>query len=523
MPNELSAGPRQPGVNGTMPGDLFRTILPGGDAARAARPALRCGEVGLTYAELEREVESVARLVLGAGVAPGDRVALVLRNSIEYVVAFFGVTAAGAVAVPVDPLAGPERLRHVTGDTDPRACLHHSGTAPPLDGPVPLALAVDAASREVRAEGPRAAGPLPEPAADAPAAILFSAGSTGRPKGVVLRHRHLVATARILAAYVRLGPDHRELVLAPLTHSGGWQRVSATLLSGGRAVIASGPFSVTGLLEDLAEHAINGFFATPPVLRVLLRTPEARVREAARTLVSIESASAPLGAAELARLLELLPGVRVLFQYGLTECSRALILDARARPDKLHTVGLPTPGARVAIRAEDGRQLGPGEEGEVLLAAAQRTCGYWRLPALDAERFEGPWLRTGDFGRLDDDGFLTLLGRRDDVINCGGHSFFPLEVETELGTVPGVRDYLVAGVPDPQGLLGQVAWAFVVPDDAAAWTPGDLLGLAKRRLPPHMVPRRVVVVPALAVTGTGKPSRRATVERYGPPTTSARA
>jgi acyl-CoA synthetase (AMP-forming)/AMP-acid ligase II len=230
----------------------------------------------------------------------------------------------------------------------------------------------------------------------------------------------------------------------------------------------------------------------------------------------LEIASAPLTSDELDRLMRLLPTTRVFFQYGSTECSRAFILDTTTHPDKLHTVGLPTPGVEVRVRGSHGEWLEPGGEGEVLLTAPQLTHGYWQRPELNAQRLEDGWLRTGDFGCVDDKGFLTLRGRQDEMINCGGHSYFPAEVEVELGTVAGVSRYLIAGVPDPQGILTQVGWAFVVPEHPDAWSVTDFLRLARQRLPGHMLPRNIVVVPSIPLTPSGKPSRRMAVEMYGP-------
>ncbi|MFY0533702.1 class I adenylate-forming enzyme family protein [Nannocystis pusilla] len=289
-------------------------------------------------------------------------------------------------------------------------------------------------------------------------------------EGVVLGHRHFLAIARSLSQVIGMGPEHRDLILSPMTHSGGWQRVTSTLLRGGTVVIFEGMFSVAALVDDVEEFGITGFFTTPPVLRTLLRVDPGKFAGKAETLRSIEIASAPVTAAELAQLGALFPKIDIYLQYGLTECSRALILDARKYPHKLHTVGLPTAGVEVAICGEDGRALPPGQEGEILLRAPQRTDHYWNLPDLNASRFRDGWLLTGDFGVRDEEGFVVYRGRRDDMINCGGMSYFPAEVELLLGAVPGVKDALVAGVPDPQRLLTDVPWIFVVPHNPETWS-----------------------------------------------------
>jgi acyl-CoA synthetase (AMP-forming)/AMP-acid ligase II len=345
--------------------------------------------------------------------------------------------------------------------------------------------------------------------------ILFSSGSTGRPKGVVLKHRHLVATAENLATVYRLSPEHRELVLPPMVHSDGWQRVAATLFAGGCVVVPNEAPSPATIVELLPRLRISGFFMPPPLLRLVLRLQADVLRAAMRTLRSIEFGSAPLTAAELEHVLAELPDASVFVHYGLTECSRAVILDARARRDKLDTVGAAAPGVDIRVTDPDGRPLAAGEEGEIRLRGRQLTDRYWMLPELTREKLAGGWLRTGDYGRLDADGFLTLLGRRDDLITSAGYHFFPAEVETELGRVAGVTDYVIAGVPDPTGVLEQIPIAFAVPSDPQTWIPAAFIAVARQRLPSHMVPRRVVSVASLPLTPSGKPDRRRAVELYG--------
>lgn len=497
--------------------NLLHRLLIGNPAARREHPAIRTASVTITYGELIDVVRSVARQLTAAGVGPGDRVALVLRNSPEYIALFLGIAAIAAIVVPIDPTASDERLDGILRDTTPRLCLTHAVTA--AAGPPRHAVRIDPASKDVifTPALPSTHKPTtpPEVAANTDACILFSAGSTGRPKGVVLSHAHFLAIARTLADVVGMSPAHRDLVLSPMTHSGGWQRVTSTLLSGGTVVVYEGMLSIAGLLDDVRRFAITGFFTAPPLLRALLRAAPEHFT-GLESLRSIEIASAPVSAAELQRLGELLPNIDIFLQYGLTECSRALILDARRHPHKLHTVGLPTAGVEVAIAGEDGSPRAPGEEGEIVLRAPQRTDHYWNLPDLDASRFRDGWFYTGDYGVRDADGFVEYRGRRDDMINCGGNSYFPAEVEVLLGAIDGVRESLVAGVPDPQGVLTDVPWIFVAPHNPATWSLAEFMRTARSRLPPHMVPRNVVIVPAIPTTASGKPDRRATLRLHGP-------
>ncbi len=482
------------------------------------RTALVDVDLRLSYEELEKLILSLSLTLSKEGVGEGDRVVLRLPNSAEYVVAFFAVLHRRAIAVPLDANAGEHRTRLVVEDATPKLVLHSRGSADAEVTPLPsLWLAIDRRTKKIscRSEIKKPSTSAKEIEGGA-GILLYSSGSTGDPKGAMLTEDQLLGIARMLSQKAGMEELHRELVLGPLTHSGAFQRVNATLWRGGCVVLYPGPLSVPGLLSMVKAHGINGFFASPPLLRVLLGTSPSRLGTSLATLRSIETASAPLSKQELSSLVELLAGVEILYQYGLTECSRALILDVVKDPEKLHTVGKATPGIEVGILSDDGRLLPAEEEGEILLKGPQKTQRYWNRPDLTEERFFGSWLRTGDMGKLDSDGFLTLLGRVDDRINCGGFSFYPPEVEAVLLKFPGVEEAIVAGVPDPKGFLHEVPWAFIVPEDPDSFSSRELMLAARKKLPSHMVPRKVVLVSSTEVSSTGKVNRRLLVDRHGP-------
>jgi acyl-CoA synthetase (AMP-forming)/AMP-acid ligase II len=503
---------------------LFRTLIDETAAEQPERVALEDRGARFSYDGLAELVRSAAAQLAGLGVARGDRVLITLPNSAEFLIAVLAAASMGAIAVPLPTGASRDRLDYVARATGARLALVLGAAGARGPSPIPaVELLLDRHCRRLVLSPASALASDAAPAdaaAEDPALILFSSGSTGRPKGVVLKHRHLLATARTLAAVFGLGPAHRELILCPLCHSDGWQRAAATWAAGGCVVLGEGPLSVQGLLEDASELGITGFFTPPPLLRILLRLEPARVRAALARCRSLETGSAPLTAAELTALSALLPETRLFFHYGLTECSRAVILDVARWPDRRGTVGRTAPGVELAILDEDGRPVTPDESGErtgeIAVRGPQLTDGYWAAPEIDRERLVDGWLRTGDHGRLGEDGFLVLRGRRDDLITCGGYHYFPAEVEAELGPVQGVLDYLVAGIPDAQGLLEQVPWAFAVPRDPQRWTPAAFMAEARARLPPAMVPRRVIAVPGLPAGPSGKPDRRRTVALYGP-------
>ena len=495
-----------------------RTLLDAvGDHARRPSPAILAGPQRVSYPELMLLVEGTARRLREKGVRPADRVLVVLPNGIEHVVAVLAVMTVDAIAVPLDVGSGATRVAAAVDQAAPTLALVDPHGAPP-EGVPAAHLRLDASvGAELHDFGdrdrPAAPDSVPVVPETAAALIRFTSGSTGLPKGVVLGHRQVIATARLLSSVYGLDEDHRELILVSIAHSDGWQRVAATLVGGGTVAFSEGLPTVGGILDDVESLEATGFFVPPPLLRVLLQSVSGRARRVLARCRSIEIGSAVVTPEELRLLMAWAPAARVFVHYGLTECSRAVILDARRHAEKLATVGTPAAGVELKLVSSDGR---PASAGQICLRGPQRAEGYWNRPELNAERFVDGWFTTGDEGVVDAQGFLTLRGRRDDMITSGGHHFFPAEVEVELGAVDSVAQYLIAGVPDPRGVLQEVPWAFVVPRDRAGFSPRGFLLEARRRLPPHMVPRHVVSVASLPLTPSGKPDRRRAVAMYAP-------
>ncbi len=481
------------------------------------RPAVQDGPLTLCYGELLDWIDAAAARLVDHGVAPGDRILVALPNSAEQIIGVLAVIANGAIAVPVDAAVADARREDVIQQTAPHFMLASAdqGTS---DDVQMISLRIDAETRIMHCNklGKTAESQCEQSTTDhEPVAFIrFTSGSTGHAKGVEVTHAQQLWIARSLCEYFGIDAEHRELVIVSMALSGGWQRVAATLYGGGCVIIGDKPLSVGDLLDMLNDGRATGFFTPPPLLRMLLASDEVKTRAALQHCRTIEIGSAAITADELAAFVGLVPDARVFVHYGLTECSRAVVLDAASDVDKLATVGSALPGVELRIVDDAGRVLPCGQVGQVLLRGPQLTRGYWRQPALNQERFVDGWLVTGDYGSVDEDGFLTLRGRHDDMINCGGHCYFPNEVEHALGTPEGIEQYLIAGVPDPRGVLQDIPWAFVVPADTREWTPGEFLARARTLLPAHMVPRQVVVIPGLPLTPSGKPDRRETVKLY---------
>lgn len=479
-------------------------------------PALQFGDWVCTYGELRNMIFSMAAELLRLGIRSGDRVMIQLPNSPEYIIAFLGVITMGGIGVPVDYGSGPERLNFVMSQTGAKLLI-----APSPVGRLEISMlsivlntSVEKISFLFKGERSEEETPNPIPDLDSPAAIIFSSGSTGRPKGVLLRNRHLLATAKNLSCATRMSFCHRELLLSPMSHTDGWQRVASTLLVSGCLIILKGHLTLPLFFESLEKFQIDGFYSPPSFIRYILMDSSERALRSCSRCRTVEVGSASISVAELKKMLLIFFNAKVLVHFGLTESSRATVLDCRENPDKLQTVGRTLPGVEIRISDEYGSQLGVGEVGEIYLRGVQCADSYWGREDLNGVAFLNGWFRSGDFGFLDEEAFLIYKGRRDDLINSGGFHFFPAEVEVELGPVPGLQQYLITGMPDTEAIFEQIPILFGVADGSKSWSNRKFFDFAKYRLASYKIPKRIAIVPEILRTSSGKPDRAGTFSRY---------
>jgi len=470
-------------------------------------PALSCSGNSLSYAELLPHIGYAASRIRAAGGLPGERVLILLPNGIDQVVACLATFSLGCIAVPLDIQCGSERLKFIIEQTNPGVCMTLPDRVLPGDM---QALYPDKPPPGFVAGETDWGGAKP----DDTAMLLYSSGSTGRPKGVMVSHRQQCTIARDLADGIGMEQAWTELLLAPSSHSDGWQRIMAAMYVGAHIVFPQGLLSVSNILETIEEERVDSVFIHPTLLRYLIKSRKEKVIKALKHCRSIESGSASLHSDELSQMMALAPHADFFVHYGLSESPRSNLLKAKDEPKRLQTTGPPLPGVEMMIVDQNGNRLPPGRVGEIRVRGSHLAKGYWNQQALFASRFSKGWLRTGDYGSMDEQSFLSFSGRRDDLIASSGFSFYPAEVETELGPLPNVTEYLVAGMPDPKGMIGEEVWIFIVPERRDEWSVEAFYSHARSRLEAYMLPRKIVLVPSIPKTESGKPHRKLLVEMY---------
>lgn len=498
------------------------------------REAVRDRHQRLDYAGLWRLVERVAGGLCGLGLRRGDRVGVYLPKSIECVAALFGIAAAGGVLVPINPLLREEQVRHILADCG--ACLLITSAfalerlAGHLDGLTQLEVVVHLEARAAhQRERPRRvswgelvqgpAGPGWRVIDTDRCAILYTSGSTGQPKGVVLSHRNLTAGARSVAGYLGNQRDDRILAALPLSFDYGLSQLTTAFHTGACAVLLN-YLTAAEAVAAIAREGITGLAGVPPMWFQLAQ--QAWPPDATESLRYITNSGGAMPRATLARLRELLPGSAVYLMYGLTEAFRSTYLPPQELERRPDSIGKAIPNAEILVLREDGSACAPGEPGELVHRGALVAQGYWNDPRRSAERFRPLPAAEGDSGlreiavwsgdtvRMDEDGFLYFVGRRDEMIKTSGYRVSPTEIEEVLYAAGAVTEAVAFGVPHPA--LGQVIVAVVA---GPAVDAEELLRECRARLPRYMVPAAVQVLAALPRTPNGKLDRVALRERYG--------
>ncbi len=463
------------------------------------RPALLAGEERVVYRELGEAAARWAGLLRARGVRPGDRVAVLLPNGLDYIGALYGALSAGAIAVPLNPLLrGAEVAERVTDSG--AALLVAPAGADQLAG---LQVAI-ADPTEVRSAAP--AGGVAERDAGEPAVLLYTSGTTGRPKGAELTHGGLRATAAFLAGpLLQLSADDVVLGAAPFSHVFGLAGVLNPAITAGACIALMPRFDAEAALALMQRESAEVFLGVPSMCIALLRAADAG--GAVPKLRVAHVGGAPLAPETLHAFADRF-GCAVLEGYGMTETAGGVVSHVSGQLCKPGSVGTPAPGAEVRITGPGGRDVSAGEPGEVLLRAPGLMRGYWGNPDATLEAFApGGWFRTGDVGYLDGDGYLFLIDRTKDVILRGGYSVYPREVEDVLYEHPAVSEAVVVGVPDE--LLGEEVVALVVARPGQTCDPEALREFARERVAAYKYPRLVVVAEELPHTPSGKVLKRA--------------
>ncbi|MDH6113764.1 long-chain acyl-CoA synthetase [Kitasatospora sp. MAP12-15] len=501
-------------------------ILADTAARRPEHPALVCGAQQVSYGELWTRSGQYAAVLHEQGVGPGDKVALLLGNTAHFPMAYFGVLALGAVVVPVNALLRADEIDYVLRDSGAKALVC---AAPLLEQGLPAAESADVAVLTVLEEGdvgrPRLdvlaerAVPIDRPVPCRPqdvALILYTSGTTGHPKGAMLTQLNIVmnVTVSMLSPF-DLGADDVVLGCLPLFHTFGQICGMATTFRAGATLALMERFDGPGALDLMVARDCTVFMGVPTMYLALLDAAAADPRRPALDRAFSGGASLPV---KILQEFQQVFGCEIYEGYGLTETSPVVAYNQRAWPCRPGTVGRPIWGVEVEIaraEVEERIELLPtGELGEVVIRGHNVMAGYLNRPEATAEAIVDGWFRSGDLGRKDADGYLSIVDRKKDMVLRGGFNVYPREVEEVLVHHPAVAQVAVVGLTHERH--GQEVCAVVVA--RPGFRPGpelaeEIVAWGRTRLAAYKYPRNVEFVDAFPLGPSGKVLKRELVAR----------
>jgi long-chain acyl-CoA synthetase len=481
----------------------------------APRTALVWRGTRWTYADLKAAID-VAAGALAARVPRGSRVALLLRNSPQYVALYYGALAAGLVAVPLNAQERASVLARQIEHCE-ASLLAGSTDHPEWQA---LSAAAAAGNRQLLAITPRddasaldqfrrdlagaSCAVPPPPAAAELASIIYTSGTTGRPKGVMLSQGNLAANTRAIVQYLGLGPEDRGLCVLPFHFSYGNSVLHTHLAAGAELILEDNLAFPHVTVQRLQDDAVTGFAGVPSTFALLL----GRCKFADYDLTKLRYLTQAGGAMArplIERLRAELPKVQLFIMYGQTEATaRLTYLPPAQLTAKLGSVGIAVPGVQIDVRL-DGRSLPPGEVGEIVARGPSIMQGYWNDAAATEEVLADGWLRTGDLGHRDADGFLFIDGRSVDMIKVGAFRVSPQEIEEVISGVPGVEEVCAAAMPDE--LLGQAVKAVIIRRAGSDLDERAVKAHCRQNLAAYKVPKLVEFVSVMPRTASGKIQR----------------
>ncbi|WP_031073082.1 4-coumarate--CoA ligase family protein [Streptomyces sp. NRRL S-118] len=485
------------------------------------------GELTVTYTQLDTYHRRIAGALAGAGLRKGDVLALHSPNTVVYPAVFYAATRAGAAVTTVHPLSTAEEFAKQLRDSSARWIV----TVSPLLEVARRAAELVGGVREIfvcdQADGHRSILDMLGPAAPGPAVAIdpdedvavlpYSSGTTGVPKGVMLTHRSIATNLAQLEPLIRMGPGDRILAVLPFFHIYGLTALMNAPLRLGATVVVLPRFELDQFLGAIEKHRINGLFVAPPIVLALAKHP-AVARYDLSSLEYIVSAAAPLDA-HLARACSARLGLPPVRQaYGMTELSPGThVVPLSAEDPPAGTVGKLLPGTDMRIVSLDqpGKDLGVGQEGEILIRGPQMMKGYLGRPSETAAMIDPDgWLHTGDIGYTDADGWLFVVDRVKELIKYKGFQVAPAELEAVLLTHDGIADAAVIGVYDEDG--NEVPKAYVVRQpDATGLSGDDIMAFVAGKVAPYKKIRRVEFIGGVPRAASGKILRRELREREG--------
>ena len=494
--------------------------------------ALVCGEQRWTYKALDQRADHLAAALLDAGIRRGDRVAVFMDNCAETVISLYGILKAGGVFVVLSGSLKGAKLRYILENSGANILITHTSKSRVVSDAlgeglndrkliwvglterIPEQLSKSSLGwNEIFsdfvdkiADGKKA-NKLPRCIDVDLATLIYTSGSTGEPKGVMSTHHNMISAARSIIQYIGNVEDDIILDVLPLSFDYGLYQVIMAFMFGGTVVLEKSFLYLHSILERIAQEKVTGFPIVPTIVAMLLKLQDLKKYDFS-TLRYMTNTGAALPVEHIRRLRDMFPHVTMISMFGLTECKRVSYLPPEELDSIPSSVGKAMPNCEVFVVDENGKQVPPGNTGELIIRGSNVMQGYWADPEMTAGTYrDGQYqgsriLHSGDYFRQDERGFLYFLGRKDDMIKSKGERISAKEVENNISSMEGVAEVAVIGVTDE--IFGQAIKAYIVQAPDVELPEKQVLKFCAANMETFMVPKYIEFMDSLPKTPNGK-------------------
>ena len=471
------------------------------------RTALAPGGARLSFSELDDRVQGIAAAFSAQGFKAGDRLALLLPNSAEYIELLFACSWLGVTAVPINTRLSLAEIDQILADATPHGLVRHSSLPPPT-APISWQKVLDQDPLESRNDPP------PKVLYDSETilALIYTSGTTGRPKGAIVTHANILADIHHFNYWMRYTEGGVYLHAAPMFHIADFPAMFAAPAFGASQVVIP-KFDPQVFCVTVERERVSHTVLVPTMINFLTQFADVRKYDLS-SLQILAYGGSPMAPELVRHAKELLPQTKLVQVYGLSETGFLTGLqDQEHVSDHLASCGRPCPGVDLQVKDEFGKRVETGKTGEIVARGANIMRGYWNDPEDTALAFRDGSFRTGDIGYQDSDGYFYILDRAKDMIVTGGENVYSGEVEAVIYTHPAIREAAVFGIPDPK--WGELVTACVVVRPGMAFTADDMVSYCRQRLATYKIPRRVEFLDAeLPKNGSGKILKRLLRDRF---------
>lgn len=465
------------------------------------------GKKELSYEDVWNCVCGLADTLRQHGIKKGDCVIIECNQSVDYLVCEFAIQLIGAIFVPLEKNAALSRITEIANDTKTKLHIGNSAVGElkgvehiDINTATEISKKVDVDSVEF-------------PAGNDVAEILFSTGTTGKSKGIVLTHRNDVAIAENVKYGTEMKPDNVELIPMPLSHSHGLRRMYGNMLNGSSVILLDGVMFLKKMYDLMDKYHVTSMDLSPTMLQIIFKLGKDSLGDYANQLDYIQLGSAPLPEEDKLHLCRILPNARLYNFYGSTEAGCSCILDFNTMGGKEGCIGKPTVNANFIVVDENRQEIKSSPDNLGLLASSGdiNMREYFRAPELTEEAMKDGFIYTKDLGYIDSEGFVYMLGRKDDVINFGGIKISPQEIEAVIIQNPIIKDCALIGIPDK--ITGQKPKLFISLEDGAEYDNKEFKSFLAEAVDANKQPALIEIIDEIPRTFNGKIIRKDLVNR----------